>query len=242
MAKMGFVNFKDCSIYSRWTDLELKEINNFLFVNRNNWKNKNIENAFLLKFNRPLINERLDVRGFYFNVGVSFQFLKNIDFSYCNTTKAFNSCQEKTNKLYDFKYGLGFVDCIIDNCSFHYSELTGFVRSKISSCEFDHAVIDGGGLGSEKIYHCSFRHAKFKKILLSRITFLNCDFSNAQFDGRCDVEYCKFINCNFTETKFGTTLLKQYAGVDNFLKCEFVHSPLSSEQKNKLSETIVITD
>ncbi|MBN6077127.1 pentapeptide repeat-containing protein [Aggregatibacter actinomycetemcomitans] len=233
-------NFNE--LYLRWASEEYININKILYDNINNWRNKNEKNILFSKVNLGLtLDGKLDFRGFYFNVGLSFQNLKGVDFSYCNTKRSFETCQKLTDNVFDFKYGLGFSDSILDNCNFINAELTGFIRSVISSCCFDNATIDGGGLGvNQEIDNCSFRNVKFKNLFLSRIVFRNCDFTGSVFYGNSDVEYCKFINCNFDKVNFKTTAMKKIANVDGFIGCEFINSLLSLDQKNKLSKAILI--
>lgn len=91
---------------------------------------------------------------------------------------------------------------------------------------------------SQEIVNCSFRHVKFQNAFLSGVVFRNCDFTGSIFNGNSTVEQCKFIHCTFDKVIFKTTLLKRVATIAPFYGCEFVASPLSLEQKAKLSKTI----
>ena len=229
-------------LYVRWTREDYLALNSLQYEHKDNWQNKCEKNILFSKDKFGLtIDEKIDLRGFYFDVGLSFQHLDGVDFSYCNTKKSFEVCQQTTNRAFDFRNRIAFSDSIIENCNFAHAALSGCIRSLLSSSCFDYATIDGGGLGvSQEIVNCSFRHVKFQNALLSGLVFRNCDFTGAIFYGNTTVEQCKFIHCTFDKVLFKTTLLKRIATIAPFYGCEFVASPLSLEQKAKLSKTISV--
>ena len=229
-------------LYVRWTREDYLALNSLQYEHKDNWQNKREKNILFSKDKFGLtLDEKIDLRGFYFDVGLSFQQLDGVDFSHCNTKNSFEICQQSMNQAFDFRNRLAFSDSIIENCNFTHAVLSGCIRSALSSSCFDYATIDGGGLGvSQEIVNCSFRHVKFQNAFHSGVVFRNCDFTGSIFYGNSTVEQCKFIHCTFDKVLFKTTLLKRVATIAPFHGCEFVASPLSLEQKSKLSKTISV--
>ena len=213
-------------------------LNSLQYEQRDNWQNKREKNILFSKDKFGLtLDEKIDLRGFYFDVGLSFQQLDGVDFSHCNTKNSFEICQQSKNQAFDFRNRLAFSDSIIENCNFTHAVLSGCIRSALSSSCFDYAAIDGGGLGvSQEIVNCSFRHVKFQNAFHSGVVFRNCDFTGSIFYGNSTVEQCKFIHCTFDKVLFKTTLLKRVATIAPFHGCEFVASPFLNKSRSYLKQ------
>lgn len=198
------------ALRSRWTtDLEFR-LNRAL--HKEDWRDKNTVNARWAEQPFELTAQgKADYRGFPLREPLSYQHLRDIDFSALRVLGG-------NIDAYGLSRGDGITFSILEDCDFIEAQMPAYLDDRFLRCNFSAATFKQTRMNGT-FEACRFVKAKLKQVI-GELKFIDCDFTDADLGGSV-FDHVLFERCTFDNTRF--------KGCD-MSGSRFVDSPLSEAQ------------